>query len=156
MDIKLLSLDTSTTSTGFALYINGKLTEYGKLTDSTSKSSERMANMIKMVFKKIDEYCPDIIVTELTAVIRNPKVQRELTMLLGAIYGKCVFENIDYYSFRPTEWRKLADSEKKPRKREELKQWSIDLVNKIFNAELDSDDISDAILIGMAYINMFN
>ena len=41
-----------------------------------------------------------------------------------------------------------GDDEKLPRKREELKIWSIDKVSELFDINDISDDISDAILIG--------
>jgi hypothetical protein len=58
---------------------------------------------------------------------------------------------------RPTEWRKMAntDNVKIGRKREEMKQWSMDLVEKLFNKKV-TDDESDAILIGYGYIQSFN
>lgn len=41
-----------------------------------------------------------------------------------------------------------GDDEKLPRKREELKIWSIDKASELFGVNDISDDISDAILIG--------
>ena len=99
---------------------------------------------------------PDIIVAEEMVVTRNAKTARNLTMVLGALLGKCLDNHIDWQTLRPTEWRKLIDSGKKPRKREELKEWSKQKVKDLFDIDNVSDDVSDAILIGMAYINMFN
>ena len=77
-------------------------------------------------------------------------------MILGAVLGKCLEIKADYCSLRPTEWRKLIDSGKKPNKREELKKWSKQKVLELFDIDNINDDVSDAILIGQAYINMFN
>ena len=76
-------------------------------------------------------------------------------MIFGVVYGKCVENEIDFYELRPTEWRKLIDPGKKPRKREELKEWSKQKVKELFNINDVTDDESDAILIGRAYINLF-
>lgn len=153
---KLLALDTSTTSTGYALYVDGKLKDYGSLDfDQKTASDVRFEQMINAIYKKIDEVKPQIVVTELTSVTRNAKTQRNLTMVLGAVWGKCLLTDTYYHSFRASEWRKLVDSGKKPRKREELKKWSIDKVNSILKTEINNDNISDAVLIGMAYINLF-
>lgn len=73
-------------------------------------------------------------------------------MLLGAVYGKCVADGITFDSLRPTEWRKLADPGKKPHKREELKKWGIDKVNELYGIDVN-DDVADAILIGVGYLN---
>lgn len=114
--------------------------------------------MIQNIYEIIEKENPQIIVTEMTVVTRNAQEQRNLTMILGAVYGKCLEKDIFYYSFRPTEWRKMVcnENEKPPRKREELKQWSIQKVEKIFGINDINDDISDAILVGKAYINKFS
>ena len=41
------------------------------------------------------------------------------------------------------------------RKREDLKQWSLDLVNNELGVHTESNDQSDSILIGIGYIEMF-
>lgn len=154
----LVSLDTSTTSTGYAVYDNGELVKYGCLKHDTKKriaTNEKMINMVMKIYELLNDIKPDFVITELTAVARNVQVQRNLTMILGAIMGYCISHNAYYYSFRPTEWRSLISDKNKPRKREELKQWSKDQVKQILNIELDSDDISDAVLIGYAYYMAF-
>lgn len=152
----LLSFDTSTKETGFAKYINGKLVDYGVVKNDEKNSAKRLGEMMLSIYNIIDEDKPDIVVTELTSVQRNAQVQRYLTLILGAVQGKCVKDDIFYYSYRPTEWRKLISTEKKPRKREELKKWGMDKVKELFNLELNNDNITDAILVGRAYINDFS
>ena len=114
--------------------------------------------MIKQIYTVIDTEKPDIIVTELTVVTRNAQAQRNLTMILGAIYGKCIEKNIWYHSFRPTEWRSLVDTNKKPkgRKRDDYKAWSLEVVKDTYDLVCSVDDISDAILIGQSYCNKFS
>ena len=111
--------------------------------------------MLLEIFKIINETNPNTVVTEMTVVTRNAQTQRNLTMILGAIYGKCIIYNINYHSFRPAEWRKLISSEKKPRKRDELKLWSKKQCELLYGIDDINDDISDAILLGQAYINKF-
>lgn len=153
---KLLSLDTSSSSTGWSLFVDGKYTQSGIIDLKQCKKSDlRMKMMITELFKLIEHHSPTVVVTEMTVVLRNPAVQRMLTMILGAVYGKCIEDEIEYQSLRPTEWRKLIDSGKKPRKREELKEWSKQKVKEIFDIEDVGDDVSDAILLGQAYVNLF-
>lgn len=156
--MKLLSLDTSTTSTGYAVYEMGELIEYGCLTHDKGthlKQDEKMQKMVEMIYALINRIKPFAIVVELTAVARNVQVQRNLTMILGAIYGYSVSHDLYFFTYRPSEWRNRVTPEKKPRKREELKEWSKNKVKEIFKIELDSDDASDAILIGYAYYMEF-
>lgn len=156
MSNNLLSLDTSSSSTGWALFIDGQYAESGVIDLKQCKNSDqRMEMMITELFKLIEYYSPTTVVTEMTVVLRNPAVQRMLTMILGAVYGKCIEDEIEYQSLRPTEWRKLIDSGKKPRKREELKEWSKQKVKEIFDIENVGDDVSDAILLGQSYVNLF-
>lgn len=95
------------------------------------------------------------VVIETPTVIRNPKTQRLLTMIFGAVYAICIKCGHDFQELRPSEWRKLIDPGKKPRTRKELKEWSKEKVKEIFGVCNVNDDVSDAILIGQAYINMF-
>lgn len=156
---KLLSFDTSTKSTGYSLYVSGKLKKYNSINFEYIKDTDdRLKEMITCIYKLIQEINPQIIVTEMTVVTRNAQAQRNLTMILGAIYGECIKKDIFYYTYRPTEWRKLVntDGQKIPRKREDLKVWSINMVHQLFGITDINDDISDAILLGQAYINNFS
>lgn len=89
-------------------------------------------------------------------VPRNPQTQRMLTLILGAVYGQCLQAGIRYCSLRPTQWRAAVkdEREKLPRKRGDLKSWSISKVNNLFKISEIDDNVSDAILIGQAYINI--
>lgn len=151
--MKILSLDTSTTSTGWAVFDDNKLVKYDLINYKKIKdTSDRLGMMIGSIFDLIDKENPSIVVTEMTVVTRNAQAQRNLTMILGAIYGKCLLKKIEYASLRPTEWRSLISKDKKPRKREELKQWSLDKVEELFGINGIVDDVSDGILIGWAWI----
>lgn len=151
---KILALDTSTNSTGWAYFEGGKYMVSGVISMKEQKDVDiRMANMVSEIYRLIDCYSPTNVVTEMTVVVRNPAVQRMLTMILGAVYGKCVSNKIEYKSLRPTEWRKLVDPGKKPKKRNELKEWSKQKVNEFYKLDNINDDVSDAILLGLAFVN---
>lgn len=158
MKCKLISMDTSSNSTGVAIFVDGTLSHHFLIDLKKIKNTEdRMKEMVKQIYEIIEKEKPDIIVTEMTVVTRNAQAQRNLTMILGAIYGKCIEDNIWYYSARPTEWRSLIDTDKKPkgRKRENYKEWSIDIVKEKYEINAN-DDVCDAILIGRAYVNKFS
>lgn len=153
-----MAFDTSTKSTGYSVFEDGELIRCGYYGHEDIKDTqERMCRMVVDIYNVIEEYSPTIIVWEMPVVLRNPQTQRNLSMLVGAIIGKCAEKDIFFYQFRPAEWRKLVknDGETVPRKRDELKLWGINKVKELFNIEVEKDDESDAILIGQAYINMF-
>lgn len=158
MSCKLISMDTSSNSTGVAIFTDGTFSRHFLIDLKKIKNTDdRIKEMVKQIYEIIDNENPDIIVTEMTVVTRNAQAQRNLTMILGAIYGKCIDKNIWYHSYRPTEWRSLIDTTKKPngRKREDYKKWSLDVVEEMYGVQCPTDDLSDAILLGQAYINKF-
>ena len=149
-----MSLDTSTTSSGWSIYTNGKLKDYGVVDLSKVKGTakNKIPIMISEIEKIIEKYKPSIVVVELTVVSRNAQAQRNLTMLLGMIWHICINKDIEFVDLRPTEWRSYVSADKKGRTRNELKDWSIKKVEDLFGIKEISDDVSDAILIGYGYI----
>lgn len=154
----LLAFDSSTKDTGFAIFENGEFKKKNHVDESNIKDGqERLKKMMSDVQKIMDYYNPQIVTWETPVVVRNPQTQRDLSMLTGAIMGKCIEMNSFFCSFRPSEWRKLvaSEDEKIPRKRDELKQWGKNKVKELYGFEVENDDESDAILIGLAYVNKF-
>lgn len=159
MSCKLISMDTSSNSTGVAIFIDGILSRHFLIDlKKIRNTDERIATMIKEIYNLFEKEKPDIVVTELTVVTRNAQAQRNLTMILGAIWGKCIEKNIWYHSFRPTEWRSLIDTDLKPsgRKRDDYKEWSMAVVKELYDIHCLTDDVSDAILVGRGYVNKFS
>lgn len=154
---KLISFDTSSKSTGYCIYVDGALSRYGRFDQSKIiLMTERLEPMVKSILELIETEKPNIVVVETTSVNRNAQTQRFLTMIIGAIYGKCVADDIFYCSLRPQEWRSMISREPRPKKREELKEWGKQKVKELYGLEIEIDDISDAILIGRAYINKYS
>lgn len=154
-DTILVGLDTSSTKTGWSYYVNGNFADSGVLNFSKQKNSDiRMQDMVNSIYEKLSTLKVDIVAIETTAVTRNASSQRMLTMILGAVYGWCVNNNVECVMFRPSEWRALISKEKKGRKRDELKQWSVQTVEKLFRKKV-SDDEADAILIAQALVNKY-
>ena len=157
--MKILALDTSTKVSGYAVFNGNQLIRYSSIDKSDETDGNvRMRDMVNDLSILIEREAPDVVVIEETVVTRNPQTQRMLSMILGAVFGTCVCNNFNYCSLRPTQWRKAVrgEDEKLPRKRDELKLWSIDKVAELYDIQEISDDISDAILIGRAFINMMD
>ena len=153
MCTKLLSLDTSTRNTGYSVYKNGTLSSYGSI---SVKGNEPLDKMLGKTASLLDKCRPDIVVIENTVVLRNARVQRDLTQILGGVRFWCIQNGACFYTLNPTEWRRLVKDtdETLPRTRQELKDWSVSKASKYSHKELTSNDVSDAILIGQAYINL--
>ena len=100
---KILSLDTSSKVTGYAVFNDGKLIRYSSIDKSDIKNGdERMQDMVRCLIILIEREAPDIVVIEETVVTRNPQTQRMLSMILGVVFGVCVSNHFNYCSLRPT------------------------------------------------------
>lgn len=150
----MTSLDTSSSHTGYAVFENGVLKEYGELTNK-KKGEEAVNQMCLDIYGTLSPLSVDICVCEMTVVERSAHTQRLLSEIVGTVRGYCLAKDIYFDRLRPTEWRKIIndnfDVEQPPKKREELKKWSITVVKQLYGIDV-SDNVSDAILIGIAYI----
>ena len=167
MICKMISLDTSTTASGWAYWENATLTEYGELLHNAKKEKDielRLNAMSRDLIELLEKYQPDIIVIELTAAPKGAQTQRSLTELIGVVRGWAAFHDTDFVRVRPSHWRKLAKQycEREfhgeitlPTERSQLKCWSMDVVKKQYGIQVD-DNISDAILIGISRIEEIN
>ena len=153
---KLVSIDSSSKKTGFAIFKNGKYKNYRLLDYSTDKIMEsRFKKMAIGILGILDELNPDIVYIEETVVLRNAQTQRFLTRLQGVVYALCILHDCEFNTIRPTEWRKrIGIKQSKNIKREQLKQESIQYVKEKYCVDV-GDDVADAICIGDAVIKMF-
>ena len=154
---KLLSLDTSSTCSGWCVFIDGVYTQSGVINLKKEKfldGNSRLEKMCKELLNLLILQMPNVVVIENTFVGKNAQSQNMLTMILGVVYGYCLQNNIYYYSLRASEWRSLVSKEKHVSKRSELKEWSVKKVKELFNINV-SDDESDAILLGVGLLNKY-
>ena len=152
---KVIGLDTSSNSTGWSIFIDGEYSKSGIIDCGSIKDTQtRLKKMCSTLLSFLNTNSPDIVTVEMTVVSRNASAQRMLTMILGVVYGWCIIHNAYFEMLRPSEWRALISNEKKGRKRNELKLWSVRKVKELFNIDV-TDDESDAILIGQAYVNKY-
>lgn len=151
--MKILSLDTSTKGTGWALFINGIYESSGVIDDfkKVKDGEERLELMVRKLLSEIGYWQPDVVVIEKDVVFGNMKVIDMLMKIIGSVYGYCKTHDIFYYEFVPSEWRKYAKIQAFGRKREAFKEASIKYIKDILNMEV-TDDEADAICIGLAYI----
>lgn len=156
-DIIMLTIDSSTTKTGIAVFVNGKYTTVHLINLEEYKTmDERFCIMGKEIIKILGKYNPQIIYIEETVVVRNPATQRFLTRLQGVIYGWAIMNNCEISTVRPSEWRKALNfNQGKNIKRENLKKQAIDYINDHYKI-LVSDDEAEAICIGLYALNLFN
>lgn len=156
--MKILALDLSTKSTGYAIFDNKQLINY----DCLTASSKDPINRIKLIIKQLDNILlcnPDIekiILEEVHPTTeQNSKsihtykilmyLQAALTFLVHEQYN-----NIPIIFIYPSEWRsRVGIHTGRSITREQLKQDSINFVKQKYNINVN-DDIADAISLGYA------
>lgn len=162
MSCTLLALDTSSTKTGYAVYVDGKYQGSGVVISKENKKRNKKQDMMYRLNHLIEKINPDIIVIETPTVTRNAKTQRILTSIYGAVESDCIVREAFFYEMTPSTWRKNTNisapkSKGKKPNREEWKAWSVECVKTLFPKYRDiTDDEADAVLIGLAYINLMN
>ena len=160
---RLISIDSSSSKTGWALFENAKYKESGVINLDTNEckkkykgnSDKRIEDMCLDIINLLKEIKPDIIVIEKLNVGRNMVAVRALSKVIGAIYCYSILNDCFYYEIQPSQWRSKLGMQSSKRKREEYKQLSIDYVKENFNKDV-SDDESDSICAGVGYIKMFS
>ena len=160
---KLLSLDTSSSKTGWAYFVNAKYKKSGVIDLDTkeckkeykSNSDKRIKDMCSAVWSLLQKYKPDIIVIEKLNVSRNMNAVRVLSKVIGAVYTYYVLaDNCYYFEIQPTQWRSQLCMQSGRKKRDELKKISIEYVKNTLGIDV-TDDEADSICAGIAYIKMF-
>ena len=159
--MKILALDLSTRSTGWAVFEETELIDYGCITASSSDLINRIHKIINGLDVVLDKYEIDKIVVEEVRPemgTQNIKTHRALMWLQGAVaifihekYGK-----LDMKYLYKNQWRKLCGIKTGSGvRRESLKPKDIAFVKDKYNIVVN-DDIADAIGIGYAYSNVIN
>lgn len=154
-----LSLDCSTKSTGWAIFNEKELIDYGCITITSKDLIKRIKFQTKEIKNLLQKYNFDTIILEEV----RPDIQGRMNvhtwkalMWLQASINFMLYDNnskikIEY--MYPSEWRsKCGIPNGKTIKRELAKQLDIKFVHNTYNITVN-DDIADAIGIGHSYIN---
>lgn len=153
--ITLLSLDTSTTNTGYCIYKDGKYNSSGAIASPKNLTgAPKVEYMMIHIMDLLQEIQPDIVCIEELHVNRNFQSVVHLAEIIGAVHGYCLSHDIFFYSISPATWHSRLGF--KSRKRIDLKQESLKYVNNNYQLTNITDDEADAICIGEAYCRLFD
>ena len=156
--MKILSLDASTKSTGFAVFNETKLETYGCLTASSTDLVKRISKIITELEQVLSQNTIDKIILEEVRPeqgLQNLKTHKALMYLQAAIVFLVHerFNTIEIEYVYPNEWRKACGIKTGSGvRRETLKPKDIQFVKDNYNITVN-DDIADASGIGHAYVN---
>ena len=153
----LISIDASTKSTGIAYFKNNKLVDYLCLNASETEMLDRINTMTKQVSAFCNKYKPDTIIMQ---EVLPQDVKHNQTVFKALIYLQAMIALNIYHDLNKkiqfivaSHWRKVCGIKTgRAIKREQLKKASQSLVKERFNIQVN-DDISDAICLGISYLN---
>lgn len=172
---KVLGIDGSTTTTGYAICRHYKdkrkrIESFGDIKAKEKfKALHKSGNQkvtpeelrwrseytINMLVEIIETGKFDRVVIEDTYASKDPKAYKWLCRIQGAVIGKCLEKNIPVTLVMPSKWRKFCGIKqrdgKKALKRKELKTNDVNYVNKEFglNLQYKENDKANAICLAM-------
>lgn len=152
----MVSIDSSTKKTGMTLFVGGHMTSYTLIDNSKIKDvNERIDKMCIDIIKQLSKWSPSVVyIEEPKGEGRNVELVRKLSEILGAVRVWCLTHGSTYDEIKPSVWRKYVGIEQGAKKRDELKQASIDYVYRKYGVVVN-DDVADSICIGSAMINKY-
>lgn len=161
-----IGLDCSTKSSGWAIFDDDKLIDYGVIKSIMTDWRERLFHQGLMLGKVLDKYKPEKVFMEDVPLYHKggTKTLMMLGAVQGLVYGVVASRNIEIQFLQPASWRSpigLFDGTKQGTHRDEMKKKSVEKANKLFGLELiykspsskfNEDDISDAILVAYSQV----
>lgn len=149
----LIALDESTVSTGFSVFKNNELIDYGVIQSKSKNVIERIDMIITEINKLIDKYAPNEIVAENVMITMSAPTAKALLGLELLIELNAFQKNIPCSLIRPSSWRKILGLSNSPKlKRADKKKETMEYIKNKYGIEEKIDDICDAIAIGTAYL----
>ena len=152
-----LSLDISTTATGWALFEGSDLVESGVLKHKSKSFFERghfMAGELRTIQSRALQHYEGLfesIVVEKNSVMGpNQQSMISIGIVTGIILGRLVADNV--YFVNVSTWRKYWKFSYKDRSKKSMKLQAIAKVSENFELNV-KDDEADAILIGSYFVN---
>ena len=144
--MRYIGLDLSTVSSGYSVFENDKLIEYGAIVPKDTDVMNRIEEVTIKIENIITAHMPDKVIIEDTFYGANYLTTKLLNRLAGAVYYAVkTIKDVPIIFVTPTGARKvfgiLPSSTKKN---------IVDAVNKKFDKdfELKENDVTDAIVLG--------
>ena len=101
-----MGIDASTTSTGWAIFVDKELKAYGLIKPDGEDWRERIINQAPQLVEIISKYKPEkIYMEDVPLKSKFPKVLVQLGAVQGFIYGLTASVHIPVTFLVPSEWR---------------------------------------------------
>lgn len=154
----ILGLDLSSKSSGYSIFDDGKLIDYGCITSGSSNLYKRIDVMVAGIKEVLDKYQINHVYIEDVLpddVKHNQIVYKALTYLQGFVLHLLDEYNLPHTFYTASEWRAACGIHTgRGIKRETLKLKDIAFVKEKFGIDVN-DDVADAICIGWTSLQKF-
>lgn len=168
----ILSLDMATKKTGFAVFYDNQLIDYGIFLADKDEINvhTRILTIRKQILEKIKEHNIKYIIAEQVPINihSNLKTGGDLLIMQGVLLSLAEDYNLFFNLLSPTQWRSILNmynGTREGKKRDYQKQKAVDIVNKIYEFDfkyyktdsktrISDDDKAEAILLALAYLKI--
>lgn len=151
--MRLLALDQATIITGWSIFDNEELIDYGKIENTYKDIDKRLFYIKQQVLLLIEKYNIDEVVIEdiqyQTNNVNNVQTFKALAELFGVLVEAFVEKGIPYSAILASSWKSTLDI--KGKNRQEQKKNAQIWVQNIYKIKV-IQDIADSICIGAAYL----
>ena len=166
--VKILSLDASTKSTGWAVFDGERLVAHGVIKERRDDWRENVMAETMELATIIREYQPDAVYAEDVPMKDGKPTIAKLGAVQGMILSLCAGFRLKPTFLLPSVWRRelgMFDGTRAGLQRDVLKEKAVRMANEIFGLDLvwvkpnstkNEDDAAEAILIGWAVIQSQN
>ena len=148
----ILALDQSTRISGWSVFEDKELKDFGHWTETSDSIGKRILNISNHIKNLINKYDPDLVVFEnIQLQNRNIGVDtfQKLAWVQGAIISVLEEWDVEYKIIYASEWRKSCDFLKgNDKHRNEQKKIAQQWVKDTYNLKCTQDE-ADAICIGV-------
>ena len=150
--MKILAFDQATQKTGYALFEDSVMKEYGLINLSRDKGYElRSAKMLLEMYRLIEQHKPDLVLLENVAMQKSAGSLIKVSCILGGALGYCYEHGYSVEVLAPSTWRKALGFKQGHTARGDLKEQAQKLVQETFGLMVAEDE-ADAICIGLSVI----
>ena len=161
MDNIYMGIDASSTCTGWSIFKNNKLIDYGAISPKGTDWRDRLYHEGPELIKVFQKYNPQKIYMEDVPLKASGGLKTLVILggVQGFIYGVATSNNIPIEFIEPNTWRSMGgifDGTQEGKKRDHLKKRAIEIANEKFGLDLlwvspkstkNQDDIAESILI---------
>jgi Holliday junction resolvasome RuvABC endonuclease subunit len=152
--MKVIAFDQSTSITGYSIWIDYELNNYGKLIVENPKKKNpwtRIMEMYWLIFHFLDNEKPDFVGFEGIQYQGGISTLQVLAEMRGALASKLFEMDVGFEDIMPTEWKGFCNIEGKDRITQKAN--TIQMVKEKFGLDV-SEDEADSIGLGMFLNNI--